>query len=97
MAKGGSKGDILHCVGTRLRITGTGVLIQKLNSLQNFEVYTQPELTMSTATDREPFTLANFNKQRMQVDIGTDAINESFQISKLVIFIKPVSEQYPNG
>lgn len=95
MANQQSDGTILHYNGTRLRITGSGNLDMSLKSVQNVRSYDLVTLPLSTATNREPFVLANFREQKAQLRFGTDALGETFTISKIVIFIKPVATGYP--
>ncbi len=50
---------------------------------------------MVAATNKEPTVLANFIDQYGQLEIKTTNINETFEVSKIVIFVKPVSTGYP--
>lgn len=50
---------------------------------------------MSALTNREPTVLANFIDQRAQLEGKTTLINETFNISKITIFVKPVATGYP--
>lgn len=93
MGKAG--GDVLHCNAVRLRVIGSGNLLPSLWSLdnvRNVDLFPHP---MSYTTNREPIVLANFNEQRIQLKVMTTQINETFMITKMVIFVKPVAEGYP--
>lgn len=90
-----SFGNIIHFNGVRIRMTGNGNLHQSLASLQNFDTYPMVDAPLLAATDRELFTLANFKKQRAQFQFHTSEIGESFLISKIVIFVRPVESGYP--
>jgi hypothetical protein len=52
---------------------------------------------MATVTNREPAVLARFQEQGIQLELKTVSINEIFRISKIIIFAKPVSSDYPVG
>lgn len=94
MAKG-SPGNILHFNGIKLRVFGLGNLKLTLRSVQNVNEFEMVDHSMVTATNREPFVLANFKEQRAQLEITTDAIGETFTISKIIVFFKPVETGYP--
>jgi hypothetical protein len=50
---------------------------------------------MSATTNREPTVIANFQEQRIQLELGTTEIDETFTISRIVVFVKPIAEGYP--
>jgi hypothetical protein len=95
VAKSSFIGDILHFGATRLRVNGGGNLQQILRSLDNTERFDLPELPMTNLTNREPVRLANFNKQRAQLEIRVLEIDEWFVVSKAIFFITPVATGYP--
>lgn len=86
---------ITHYTAVRLRVNGTGNLKMKLLSLD--EVYSQSlvPLAMATMTNKQPTQLANFNQERAVLKIEITEINEYFEISKIIIFHKPVATGYP--
>ena len=86
---------IHHFVGVRFRITGSGVLDLVLQTLDGTSSSTLPTLTMASTTDIEPLRLANFTTQRAQLKGSTNAINETFVISRITVFVKPVATEYP--
>ncbi len=88
-------GDLLHFNAARLRVNGNGALQQKLYSLDDVNNTSLPDIAMATLTNREPTVLTNFTEQRAYLDLRTTEINEWFVISKIIIFIKPVSTGYP--
>lgn len=96
-SSGGSLGDgsIFHFHATRIRVVGSGILRQTLNSFDDVNQETLPELTMAAATNREPTTLANFKDQNGQLIITTTNIDEYFVINKIIVFIRPVATGYP--
>lgn len=88
-------GMLLHAVGMNYRITGSGNFRTSLLSLdaQNDDIL--QNIPMAAKTNREPFILANFTEQGIQIYGRTTAFDETFTVSKIVIFIKPVAEEYP--
>ena len=95
MAKNSFTGEILHFGIVRERVTGSGVLRQELISLSDVDTVTLPTITMQAATAREPTILANVNQQRAYLHGFTTDIDETFEISKIVIYIRPVASGYP--
>lgn len=96
MAKGqGLAGEILHAAAVRLRVTGSGNLNLYLRSLDNVRNVQLTNIPMSATTNREPTVIANFQEQRIQLELGTTEIDETFTISRIVVFVKPIAEGYP--
>jgi hypothetical protein len=90
-----SEGLIHHFGAVRLRLTGSGNLKMRLLSLDSVITQTLTSLAMSSTTNREPTRLCNFNEQRAQLEVKTTEINETFGISKIVVYIKPVASEFP--
>lgn len=90
-----SSENILHFGLVRLRVNGNGFLRSFLRSLDDVRNVTLSPLTLNTLTDIEPTILSNFTNQRAQLELRTTSINETFQISKIIIFVKPVATSYP--
>lgn len=88
---------INHYGAVRMRVTGAGNLRMRLLSLSETRQFPLFPFTMLSTTDIQPTRLANFTQQRAQLKIGTNQIDEVFEISKIVIFVKPVASSYPNG
>lgn len=78
-----------------MRVLGTGQLDMILFSLSETESQVLVPFTMSTATNREPFRLANFNQQRCMLKLGTDALDEQFTITRVILFAKEIWTSYP--
>lgn len=95
MAKSGLAGEILHAAAVRLRVTGSGNLKVFLRSLDNTRNVQLTSIPMSATTNREPTVIANFQEQRIQLELRTTEIDEGFTISRIVIFVKPIAEGYP--
>jgi hypothetical protein len=91
----GFVGEVLHFGAVRLRVTGSGSLRMFINSLDSVEVDTLSAITMASTTATEPVALANLTSQRGQLQIQTTAIDETFTISRIIVFVKPVATGFP--
>lgn len=87
--------NILHAVAVRTRVTGSGNLRISLHSLQDEVNSNLKPIPMQTSTARLIDTLSNFRSQRIQIEMKTIDIDETFTIDKFYIFIKPVATSYP--
>lgn len=88
-------GEVLHFSAVRFRVTGAGNLKIQLDSLDSQQTQPLTDLVMMTATSREPTQLANFSSQRAKITVSTTAINEYFNISKVIVFVRPIYSGYP--
>lgn len=88
-------GELLHFVAVRYRVTGSGSLRTTLQSLDEVNAQTLPIMTMASTTAKELSILANFRSQRAKVRIETTAIDETFNVSKIVVFTKPTAAGFP--
>lgn len=95
MGKQSFIGEILHANGVRVRVTGSGNLITYLRSLDAINNQQLLPLVMSAKTNREPTILANFIDQRIQFEFRTTEYDERFNLSKIIVFIRPVASGYP--
>lgn len=84
-----------HVVATRLRVTGHGNLKLALTDLNQIQTFNQVDIVMEAATRIEPTRLADFQSQRIRLEGGVTQINETFRISKIIIFAKAVAVEYP--
>jgi hypothetical protein len=92
----GFTGELVHFGTIRMRATGSGNLQLFMHSLDDtLNSNTLTPIALQATTNREPTTLANFIDQYGQLEIKTTVIDETFEISKIIIFIKPVSSGYP--
>lgn len=90
-----SDGLINHFGGVQLRVKGSGDLKMRLLSLDEVKTKTLLALPIQTVTNKELTRISNFTQQRAQLEILTTEIDEYFEISKIIIFTKPVAENYP--
>lgn len=88
--------NIVHFTGFRLRVTGAGILVPTVYSLNDilFEILTS--ISLITTTDRELMRLMNFQTQRMSLELKTTDINNVFQVNKLILFAKEVFAEFPS-
>lgn len=86
---------INHYNAVRLRVKGNGDL--KLTLLSPDEIYSQElvPVSMVLTTARNPTQLANFKQLRAKLRIETTEMNETFQISHILVFSKPVEGSFP--
>lgn len=80
-----------HVVAIRMRVTGSGSLQMKLLSLNDVRTLDLTSFTMAVSTDVEPTRLSNFQSQRIRLEFKTTEIDETFTISRIIIFAKPVN------
>lgn len=86
---------INHCNAIRLRLKGSGNLLSTLYSYDEVESFILEPITMSVNTNIPPTQLANFKQTQMKLRLETIEIDEIFNISELLIYIKPVEQSYP--
>lgn len=84
-----------HVVAVRLRATGAGNLNLVLSDLDQTRTSVLPVLVLAATTRIEPIKLANFQSQRIRLELTTTVINETFRIRRILIFAKPVAQEYP--
>lgn len=88
-----SSGNFIHLGGTRIRIvSGSGNLIVTYSDI-NSTSYSQTSYTM--ISQAEPFILANLVTQKAKLRIEVDNIDETFQISRIIIYYKPLWTMAP--
>jgi len=95
MNKKSSSEAIIHSAAIRMRVVGIGNLLLFLRSLDNVRNTMLKPIPMETRTNREPTVLSNFNEQRIQLHLITTNLGEIFNISKIIMFVKPVATDYP--
>jgi hypothetical protein len=90
-----SSGEILHCVAIRARATGSGSLRTSLYSLQAVNFQDLANLTLADPTNKEDTNLANFEDQYIQISMAISGLDQYFNISRIVAFVKPTAAEYP--
>ena len=92
-----SKGEgIVHFTGIRLRVNGTGNMRPTMYSLDRVLTLTLVPIPMLETTDRQLLRLANFQSQRMSLELKTTEINERFRINRVIIFAREVFTDFPS-
>lgn len=87
--------DVLHVAAFRIRVNGSGVLRGTFKGLDSVASETSPTLTMSATPGVQPTVLSNFIGQRIFLRLETTAIDEKFNINRVIIFVKPIWSSYP--
>jgi hypothetical protein len=86
---------INHYGAVRLRIVGSANLRLTLYSLDEVKVLPLIAVPLQSKTNIEPNRLSNFTQQRAKLELRITEINETFQCSKIIVFVKPVAKSYP--
>jgi hypothetical protein len=89
--------NIIHAAAVRLRVKGQGNLKLSLHSYDDVRNQILHSVVMQATTNIEPRKLSNFLEQAIQLKIETTEIDEWFDIHKIVVFVKPVYTDYPDG
>jgi hypothetical protein len=84
-----------HVVGVRMRVVGSGNMDLALADLDDIQVQTLVPIVMAATTRIEPFRLSNLQSQRIRLVGQVTEINEWFQIQRILIYAKPVAQEYP--
>lgn len=96
MAKKQNSGEYEHhVVSVKLRVIGVGDMDLALADLDDIQVQTLVPITMAVTTRFEPLRLANFQSQRIRLVGQVTEINEYFKIQRILMFAKPVAQEYP--
>lgn len=96
MAKRNQGGEYEHhVVSVRMRVVGTGNLKLTLADLDDVQQQNLVDLPMTPTTRIEPLRLANFQSQRIRLVGKVTEINEYFRIARIIVFAKPVAQEYP--
>lgn len=98
MARSGlnSGGEYIQHVGAvRLRVDGSGSLNMTLYGINSVDSFPMLPLAMLDPDSMEPTMLTNFRSQRFMFEFGVTEINEYFEISRIVFFIKTSALNYP--
>jgi len=95
--KSGFNGEVLHCGAVRYQLSGSGVMKSTLLSVDDIYSTALPDIDIPASAARQATILSNFNQERMYLYFRTTKINEVINLSKLVIFIRPVATGYPTA
>lgn len=96
MAKKNTGGEFdHHIVSVRLRVLGEGNLNLSLVDYSDIQTQVLVDVPMTPATRFELTRLANFQSQRTRLVGSVSEIDEWFQIQRILVFAKPVAQEYP--
>jgi hypothetical protein len=88
---------INHYGAVRLNVKGSGNLWLTLFSQDEIKISSLKQVPLKTKTEINPNRLSNFTQQNAKLEIRTTEINETFGVSKIIIFVKPVAKSYPES
>ena len=88
---------INHLGLVRGRFQGDGDLLVTAYSYNQAAFKELAPITLEEYPDKFVETLANFKKQKMQIDFGVETVDEWFNFGAVIPFIKPVESGYPRG
>lgn len=94
-AKSANEEVINHYGAVRLRVVGSASLRLTLFSLNEVKISPLLSLPIISKTNKEPNRLSNFTQQRAKLEIRTTEVDEVFQISKVIVFVRPVAKSFP--
>lgn len=94
-SKSASEEVVNHYGLIRLRVNGLANLRMVLYSLDEVKSFILKPLVLASKSNIEPTKLANFTQQRAKLEIRTLEIDETFVVSKIIVFVKPVAKSYP--
>lgn len=93
---GGSAGEMInHFTGTRIRVTGSGNLLQTLIGPDGVDSSVMAPIEMQSVSRLSPFTIASFVQERAQLQLSTEEINEVFEVHRIIVFAKATATMEP--
>ena len=87
---------IKHCTGLDIRVRGSGNLLTKLISLDDSRSEVLVPLVMSALPGRTNIIKSNFTEEKMYFEIWIEEIDEKFEITDIVPFVKARATMYPS-
>lgn len=95
-SKNKNLGELINHLGlVRARVQGEGNLKVTAISLGNNDFQELVAIPLESSTDKIPTVLANFKKQKMQIEVRTTEMDEFFRMKNIVPFTKPTAASYP--
>ena len=88
-------GNAIHFGGLRLRVVGSGNLEVSIATLEDVIVKTNSPIVLAEPNRIEPYRILNFTTQRASIKLQTVNENEWFKINQLVVYARPVFQNYP--
>jgi len=87
--------NVNHFGPIRLRVTGAGNLRLTLFSYDEVFSDVQAPLVLSAVNSLAPTVLGNFTQMKAKLRIETTAIDETFNISQIIIYTKQTGTSFP--
>jgi hypothetical protein len=88
-------GNLVHFIGYRIRVVGTGSLKSTFYGLDEILSDVNPAYPMTPTNSKEPFIHGNFVSQRSKLRIYTTEINEYFKVNNITFFVKTYASGDP--
>lgn len=87
--------NVIHIAGYRIRAVGSGNLQATLYTMDSVRNQSLANVAMTTTNAREPMILANFSSQRAMLKVFTSAIDEKFDVNRILLFVKELYKSKP--
>jgi hypothetical protein len=97
LSEGSSGENIQHFAAIRIRLTGRGNLLMKVNSLDQIRSKTLVPFAIQSSNRIIPTRLVNFTEQRASFELKTTALDEYMRINRIVVYMKEIFTSYPGS
>ena len=87
--------NVIHTHSYRIRIVGLGNLHATLYTLNSVRSQTLADIVLTPTSSREQTILSNFSSQRIMLRLYTDVIDHTFDITRIIMFLKSLWTQKP--
>lgn len=92
----GSSGEtICHITGFRIRAVGSGNLRFRWISMDDIYEQVLNPLALTATTNIQPLRLSNFIQQRSRLEVKMTEQGETFTISRIIVYAKPLFTMHP--
>lgn len=89
-------GEVFHYGGARLRVSGTGGLTLVLTTLDGVRVLTNSAINLSQAPGVYPIRFFNAQSEQASLKGTLTAINQTFRMTRLYVFVRELWMTRPN-
>jgi hypothetical protein len=87
--------SIIHTSGITLRVDGSGNLNMTLYGINDVRSFVAMPLAMLDPDPIEPTRLVNFRSQRTMLEFVITEMDEYFEISRIILWMKVTATSYP--
>lgn len=87
--------NLIHFGAIRIRLTGSGYMQSSLLSYDEVQQSNQVQSTMQSVTAYPVNILTNFTAFASKLELKTVNFGESFFISQIILYVKPVATSIP--